>query len=475
MPYRSSTVFKRRVHSVEYGTINREKQIAFTRDKESLHSASNRYTALYSPILLLLLLIAFWLRLDDLNSMPPGISTDESFNAVDSFIFAQTGHLPLYQDLNRPEHLHRIILAVGSLFGSRVWAFRLVQVFAGVITVALTDWATRQCLHDLPRPVQRLAGLAAAGSLAVAMSHVVLSRSLYRGLWQPIWMLLFIGFLMRGLRTSPPSPLFMHGEGELARAARLSFFNILRVNWNKNRDFVVSGIALGLALHTYTAALVIPLALPVVALSLLIFRFKRWRDWLPGLIWLGVALAIITAPISIMIIVDQDRVLTRANDVGSEITRDNVEDRFERVWKQITERGDINSQYNADYAPILPPTFDLLFTLGLLALVLRLRHPSSALLAILIPLAALPVIMAGEIPHGHRIVGEFAVFPVIVGVGVGAALGVVAWSLGFVVRPLSPQPPFPIRNGERGSQVRRWTPLPVYKSRLNGIELTTNG
>ncbi|MBN1564422.1 MAG: hypothetical protein JXA10_11325, partial [Anaerolineae bacterium] len=396
--------------------------------------------------LILILLIAFWLRVTDLATMPPGISTDESFNAADSFILAQTGHLPLYEDLNRPEHLHRIILAVGSLFGSSVWAFRLMQVFAGVITVALADWATRQTLPDLPRPIRQIAGLAAAGSLAVAMSHVVLSRSLYRGLWQPVWMLLFFGFLMRGLRTSPPeqplvAPLPILMERGLATQPDSpspcgpggEVKTKLRAFWRNYHNFILSGLALGLALHTYTAALVVPLGLPVLALSLLIFRFRQWRRWLPGLVLLGVTAALITAPIMVMLLTDQDRVLTRATDLESELTRDNIENRFDRVWRQITTRGDINSQYNADYAPILPPTFDHLFMLGLIALGLRLRHPSSALLASLLLLGTLPVMMAGEIPHGHRIVGEFAVFPVIMGVGVGAVLGVGEWFFNFTM------------------------------------------
>ena len=40
-----------------------------------MHSTNTRYIRFYHLILLVTLLIAFWLRLDDLASMPPGIST----------------------------------------------------------------------------------------------------------------------------------------------------------------------------------------------------------------------------------------------------------------------------------------------------------------------------------------------------------------------------------------------------------------
>jgi hypothetical protein len=65
-----------------------------------------------------------------------------------------------------------------------------------------------------------------------------------------------------------------------------------------------------------------------------------------------------------------------------------------------------------------------LFLVGLVALAMRLRQPSSWLLASLLVLATVPLIAGSEMPHGLRIMGEFAVFPLVIGLGV-AFIGVV--------------------------------------------------
>jgi hypothetical protein len=342
-----------------------------------------------------LLLLAFGLRLHHLDTMPPGISGDESTNAVDGFLAGQAGKLPLYEDVGRPEHLHRVILAITSrLFGLSVWAFRVVSVFIGLLTVAAAWWAIRQCLADRPPLVQNVAGFAGAAALAVMMNHIVLSRAIYRALLIGPPTLLFAGFLARGLRT---------------------------YRW---RDFVLSGISLGVALHSYTAALVLPAAVPVVGLALLIFRFRAWRDWLPRLVVLGLVTGVIAAPAAYMLVTDSERVLARVSNVGGGLTSSNIEERTNRLIDEFFVQGDINSQYNANRAPLLPPGFSWLFRLGLLGLLVRVRQPSSPLIAALLVLATLPVLVAGEIPHGLRIAGEFAAVPLVIGMGVALILSV---------------------------------------------------
>jgi len=224
-------------------------------------------TRIFWPLLIGLLLLAFWLRLDRLDTLPPGVSNDESTNTVDAFTLSRTGRLPLYEDITRPEHLYRVILAVGVRFlGPEVWSFRVINVFIALLTLAAACWATRECVHDQPPPVRAVAGLAAAAALAVSLPHVVLSRSIYRGPLEALCVLLFVGFLVRGLRTG------------------------------RRREFVRGGIALGLSLHSYTAALSLPAALPIVGFNLLVFRFKAWRTWLPHLVVLVTVLAVLAAP-----------------------------------------------------------------------------------------------------------------------------------------------------------------------------------
>ncbi|MBN1680269.1 MAG: glycosyltransferase family 39 protein [Anaerolineae bacterium] len=362
------------------------------------------FTALMTVLMIAVLLLAFWLRLADLDTLPPGLSTDEAVNVFDAFNLAHSGTYVFYEDEGRSEPLYYGLLALGiRLFGPSVWAGRLVNMFTGTFTVAAAYWAARQCLIDQPRGVRSAAGLAAAGSLAVALGHITLSRGLYRAVIQPPLMLLFAGFLFAGLRS------------------------------NRRRDLIISGVCLGLVLYTYTAGLVVPGALATAGLSLLVFRLSTWRDWLPQLAIVGIAFVIVAAPLGILALAAPDRVFSRADTVQSD-NDVGMWDRVERVWDQLVTAGDINPQYNAAQAPIVPPGFDLLFRLGLLALLIRVRHPASGLIAALVVLSTIPVIGANEIPHGLRIVGEFAAFPLVIAAAVAVGLALLGELLRRVER-----------------------------------------
>ncbi|MCZ7679395.1 MAG: hypothetical protein M5U28_11780 [Sandaracinaceae bacterium] len=128
-----------------------------------------------------LLLVGFWLRVDRLDTWPPGVSLDEAGNVMDAFQISHTGKYPVYENPARPEPLYQAMLAVMAfVVEPGVWTMRLVNVYTGLLTLAALYWTARQCLYDRDPTARGLAGLAAAAALAVALSHVVLSRSIYR-------------------------------------------------------------------------------------------------------------------------------------------------------------------------------------------------------------------------------------------------------------------------------------------------------
>ena len=359
---------------------------------------------LFRLLILALLLLAFWLRLDKLGTRPTGLSNDEATSVIDAFHITRTGSYPFYEDHGRPEPLDRYVMALGvHLYGSSIWAFRLTNVFAGLLTVAAVYWAMLESLCDLDPDVRRIAALAAAAALTVAISHITLSRAIYRAIFQPPFMLLFMGLLLRGLRTQ------------------------------RRRYFVWSGLCLALTLYTYTSALAVPIALLPVALNLLIFRRERWRRWLPNLALLASVFALIMLPVGWKLMTNPQAVLGRSAEVNRGAGFNLSAETLNLVVGQFFSRGDINPQYNVEQAPLLPPRFVWLFIVGLLALIVRLRQPSSWLIASLLALATLPVIAGSEIPHGLRIIGEFAVFPLVIGLGVALVL-VLAHRLLQVVR-----------------------------------------
>ncbi len=254
----------------------------------------------------------------------------------------------------------------------------------------------RQCIPDSPRHIRWTAALAAAAALTVCLSHITLSRALYRAILQPPLMLLFIGFLLRGLRN------------------------------HRRRDFVLSGASLGITLYTYTAALAVPASLAAVALCLIMFQRKMWKVWLPNLIVLAAMFAVLIAPIAVRFLTERQSVVGRAGDVTSNQTRPLAQS-IRGVIAQFEGRGDPNPQYNVDSVPLIPPAFTALFSIGLLALLVRVRQPSSWLIASLLVLCTLPVLASNEIPHGLRIMGEFAVFPLVIGGCIAFLLALLAY------------------------------------------------
>ncbi len=365
---------------------------------ETTERISTRHSALSTPhffflLTVALLLVAFWLRLENLDTLPTGLSNDEATSVIDAFHISRTGSFPFYEDHGRPEPLDRYMMALGiHLYGSSLWAFRLTNVFAGLLTIAVAYWAMQESLHDVNPKICQIAALAAAAALTVAISHITLSRAIYRAIFQPPFMLLFMGLLLRGLRTE------------------------------RRRYFIWSGIGLALTLYTYTSALAVPVALLPVTLNLLIFRRKRWRNWLPNLALLGIVFALLMLPVGWRLATNPQAVLGRSAEVnrgtGFNLSMDSVNG----VIAQFFSRGDINPQYNVERAPLLPRSFVGLFVVGLLALLVRLRQPSSWLIGALLVLMTVPVIAGSEIPHGLRIVGEFAVFPLIIGLGIALIL-----------------------------------------------------
>lgn len=346
-------------------------------------------------LMVALLLVGFWLRLDRLDTWPPGVSLDEAGNVMDAYQISETGKYPVYENPARPEPLYQGILAIMAFaVGPGVWTMRLVNVYTGLLTLATLYWTARQCLYDRNPTTRGIAGLAAAAALAVALSHVVLSRSIYRAGPQPLFTLLFAGLLLRGLRTGD------------------------------RRLFVLSGASLAATFATYTAALIVPAALAPLALALVIVRRKTWRRWLPNLVWLGVTFSLLVAPVGWRFLHNRDAVLGRTQEIDA--GDKTLERRAELVWEQFFTRGDINPQYNADSAPLLPPVFDWLFRLGLLALLVRLRQPSSVLIAALLALSIIPAAAANELPHGLRIAGAYAAFPLVIAAGVALILALAA-------------------------------------------------
>ncbi len=350
-----------------------------------------RVPALLSGLTFLIILgIGAFLRLEALNLYPTGISNDEAVMVVDAWHTAISGVVPLYEQLGDPEPMYRVLMGLRArFFGNDVVGARTATAIIGVLTLAAAYWAALQAFADLSPTARHVGAATAAAALAIALGHITLSRALYRGIVQPPMMLLAFGFVMRGL-----------------------------ANW-RWRDFALSGFFLGLTLYTYTSAYVVPGAFVALALSLLVFRFGQWKRWLPRLALTAAVSALVILPLLMRFVTNPQSVIGRANAVAT--SQFDVNRAITGMIDQLFVAGDENPQYNVANAPVIPHELYWVFLLGMLALLIRLRHPATAWLAAMFVLACVPVIASDEITHGLRIIGLFAVFPLICGAGAAVA------------------------------------------------------
>ena len=310
----------------------------------------SKFNSIVLASLVFVLLAGFWLRASNLEQYPPGVSNDEAKNLIDSVYISQTGRTPFYEDEGRPEPINRLVSALGAVFyGNNVWAFRLTSAFWGIITLSAIYWTATQCFHDTSSQNRKIVGLFATIVLAIALGHLTVTRSLYRAVPLPFFILMTIGFTVRGLRT---------------------------YKWS---DFFWIGVFVACGIYTYTSGFVVPIVFIPLGIFLLIARFKDTKLWLPRLILTGVILALLTSPIIYLLLTQPSAVLARASDV-SQATDSSLTSKLEIMIGQFFTEGDENPQYNVANAPLIAQMLIPFFFIGVGSLLLRFKRPSSLLI-----------------------------------------------------------------------------------------------
>jgi hypothetical protein len=382
------------------------------------HPASRRAVLPLLPTILILatLLAALWLRVDHFAQWPPGLSHDEAGDAVDAWRLATTGRVPLYLPFGNPEPMFRILAALPvALISPTAFGFRLTSLFAGVLAVAAAYRAGRHlappAFRQLPVASRqppfawpRLAGLAAASTLAILVGHIHLSRVGYRGILLPLALLLFFDAFVFAWRV------------------------------HRRRYFVAAGLWLGVTCMTYTAGLA---ALPVAALGVLVAlietltrRRASVRQALLHVLIMALAALIAFSPMIALWLV-QPALYARAAEVSIEAERSGLAQLsrlwpdIRRTWKSMWLRGDINPSYNVAEMPVLfwKPLYWLLMA-GIAACAVQIIARRDSRVAPVMALGLLgamllPVAATNEIPHGLRIIGEYASVPLVIAAVIG--------------------------------------------------------
>lgn len=181
-------------------------------------------------LLLGITLLGAFLRLYQLDSLPPGDGYDVAQYGVDALNILD-GSFPLFLTTNfGREVLFSYLVAFVFLFtGPGAFGIHLSSAIIGIFTIPAVYLAAKELLTGEQDPLRGSGPLLAALVTAVSYWHLNWSRVGLRVIWVPLFASLIVAALWRGLRTG-------------SRAA-----------------FAVSGLLLGLSIYTYQAARLLPL------------------------------------------------------------------------------------------------------------------------------------------------------------------------------------------------------------------------
>ncbi len=186
--------------------------------------------------LLIILAIAAFFRLWQLNQIPPGLYPDVAMNGNDALQSLRTGNFKLfYPENNGREGMMMWLIALSfSVFGVSIWSMKIVAAIIGILTVLGLYLLTKELLSKWNENASRYVALLASFFLAISFWHLNFSRIGFRAILLPFVLVFSFYFLFRGFRTQ------------------------------KIWSFILAGVFFGLGFYTYTSFRMAVLILPFV-------------------------------------------------------------------------------------------------------------------------------------------------------------------------------------------------------------------
>jgi 4-amino-4-deoxy-L-arabinose transferase-like glycosyltransferase len=356
------------------------------------------------PAVIGLLLIAFCLRVWQLNDVPPGLHHDEVIIgqvAKDilrghfAIYFAPGyGHEPLY---------HYLAAGMFGLAGANAFALRLTSAFIATLGLATTYVFARRIFS----PAVALGTLA---WMSISLWPVFFARVGLRGIVLPALTTLTAYFLWRALFGRRPA-----GHG-----------------WQPTESFtldpsslILSGVLLGLSLYTYQASRVFPL---IFGLFLLFVFAQRWlavrrtphaarlaRHALRSALAFFLSAFVVAAPLIAYLTIINPAAESRVADLSGPLNQLRVGNPGDVIQATLntlgmfTYRGDAVPIYNVSGRPVFPEIAGAaLFVGGLLICLWRWKHPACAMMLIWFFISLIPAMVT---PFSPNFVRSMAAWP----------------------------------------------------------------
>jgi hypothetical protein len=373
-----------------------------------MQEASGERTRWEWPIVIGLLLIAFFFRVWQLNDVPPGLHHDEVIigqvardilrGHLGIYFTAGYGHEPLY---------HYAVAGMFSAIGANAFVLRLTSVFSALLGLAATYTLVRRIFS----PAVAIGALA---WMSISLWPVFFARVGLRGIVLPLLTTLTAYFLWRALfgrrQTEESSPFIPHPS-----------------------SFILPGVLLGLTLYTYQASRVFPL---IFGLFLLLVFVKQWRAirhahpheasrWdssrfthyaLRSTFAFFLTALIVALPLILYLTIVNPTAEARVADLSGPLNQLRAGDPTEVISSTLntlgmfTYRGDAVPIYNLGGRPVFPEIFGAaLFIIGLLICLWRWQQPAYALMLIWFFVSLIPAMVTPFSPNFVRTIASWPV------------------------------------------------------------------
>src|SRR5512136_92296 len=154
-------------------------------------------------LLVALSAVAIFLRYYRIDQVPPGFNSDEAVGAIGAVETLRSGMKLYYSGQGGGGALGFYVAAIAfALFGPSVATIRGTAAFAGVVSVIVTYFATREMFRPSVGPGRtRLLAAVATLGLATSLWHTMSSRVAFAAIGVPFLQMPSIYFLWRGLNT----------------------------------------------------------------------------------------------------------------------------------------------------------------------------------------------------------------------------------------------------------------------------------
>jgi 4-amino-4-deoxy-L-arabinose transferase-like glycosyltransferase len=347
----------------------------------------------YLLFLLIILAIAAFFRLWQLNSAPPGLYPDVAMNGNNALeTLRNLDFKVFYPDNNGREGMMMWLIALSfSVFGVSIWSIKIVAAVIGILTVLGLYLLTKELFSRYAGNASRYVSLLASFFLAISFWHVNFSRIGFRAILLPFVLVFSFYFLFKGFRN------------------------------NKLLNFILAGLFFGLGFYTYTSFRLAVLILPFVLIPYW-FLYKDHgfqKKYLFSVFFFLFAIFIIALPLGIYFLRYPQDFISRATSISIFAAENPLREFGKSLISHLgmfNVYGDPNWRHNLAGQPELLWPIGILFLAGiifsvkdLISSIKRRYHSLSVIHCFLLStffIMLLPGILTYEgIPHSLRVIG----------------------------------------------------------------------